>query len=148
MSRNMSLLSVVAAIVVLSVMFVVTMAFAEAGGGSQVQDKVTLCHNGTETITVDASAVQTHLDHGDTIGACGVTTAPSTTAGTTTGTTDTTGTTGTTGTSTTSTSTTGTSTTGTSTTGTTDATGTTTGTTGTSTTGTSTTGTSTAGTST
>src|SRR5215213_3114631 len=136
MSRNVSLLSVVAAIVVLSVMFVVTMAFAEPGGGVQVQDKVTLCHNGTETITVDASAVQTHLDHGDTIGACGVTTAPSTTAGTTTGTTDTTGTTGTTGTSTT----------GTSTTGTTDGTGTTTSTTSTtSTTTDTTTGTTTSG---
>jgi len=41
------------------------------GEGSTAQDKVTLCHQGTETITVDASAQQTHLDHGDTLGACG-----------------------------------------------------------------------------
>jgi hypothetical protein len=33
-------------------------------------DNVTLCHEGTETITVDVSAQQTHLDHGDSIGAC------------------------------------------------------------------------------
>jgi LPXTG-motif cell wall-anchored protein len=33
-------------------------------------EKVTLCHKGTETITVDASAVQEHLDHGDTEGTC------------------------------------------------------------------------------
>jgi hypothetical protein len=33
-------------------------------------EKVTLCHNGTETITVDVSAVQAHLDQGDTEGAC------------------------------------------------------------------------------
>jgi hypothetical protein len=37
-------------------------------------DKVTLCHQRTETITVDASAQETHLDHGDTLGACGETT--------------------------------------------------------------------------
>jgi hypothetical protein len=37
-------------------------------GGSQ--ENVTLCHNGTETITVDVSAQDTHLAHGDTLGAC------------------------------------------------------------------------------
>ncbi len=31
---------------------------------------MTLCHKGTETITVDVSAQQTHLDHGDTVGEC------------------------------------------------------------------------------
>jgi hypothetical protein len=40
------------------------------GEGGTAQDKVTLCHNGTETITVDVSAQQTHLDHGDTVGTC------------------------------------------------------------------------------
>jgi hypothetical protein len=86
-------------------------------GGNQVQ--VTLCHNGTQTIMVDVSAQATHVDHGDTLGACGQTTGTSTTGtttGTTTSTTDTTITTpGTTGTIA---GTTGT-TTGTSTTGTT-----------------------------
>ena len=33
------------------------------------EPKVTLCHNGT-TITVDASSVQAHLDHGDSLGSC------------------------------------------------------------------------------
>ena len=33
------------------------------------EPKVTLCHKGT-TITVDASSVQAHLDHGDSLGAC------------------------------------------------------------------------------
>jgi len=61
----MSLLSVVAAMVVLSVMFVVTMAFAEQEeGGGQVQDKVTLCHKGKNTITVGAPAKAAHLAEG------------------------------------------------------------------------------------
>jgi hypothetical protein len=34
------------------------------------QEKVTLCHQGTETITVDVSAQETHLAHGDRVGAC------------------------------------------------------------------------------
>lgn len=34
------------------------------------QETVTLCHKGTETTTVDVSAQQPHLDHGDAIGAC------------------------------------------------------------------------------
>jgi hypothetical protein len=33
------------------------------------EPKVTICHNGN-TISVDASAVQAHLDHGDTLGPC------------------------------------------------------------------------------
>src|SRR5215211_2207592 len=52
-------------------------------------EKVTICHNnGTETIVVDLSAEATHLAHGDTLGACELTTGT-----TTTGTTRTTGTT-------------------------------------------------------
>src|SRR5215213_8286332 len=101
MSRNVSILGVVAAVMLFSVLAVVTVAFAEQGeGGGQGQEKVTLCHNGTETITVDESAVDAHLNHGDTFGACGEQPAPSTpgttdtTTGTTTGATDTTGTTG------------------------------------------------------
>src|SRR5919112_1406344 len=106
MSRNTSILSVVVAMAVLSVLFVVSVAFAEQGGSGLGHPKVTLCHKG-HTITVGAPAEAAHLNnHGDTRGACADTAAPSTT-----------GTTGTT--------------TGTSTTGTTDTTGTTTGTTGT-----------------
>jgi hypothetical protein len=54
-------------------------------GGNQ--EKVTLCHNGTETIMVDVSAEETHLAHGDDLGACQQTTGTSTTGttGTTTG---------------------------------------------------------------
>ena len=38
------------------------------GGG---QDKVTICHNGTNTITIGAPAVDAHVNnHGDTLGAC------------------------------------------------------------------------------
>ncbi len=136
MSRNVSILSVAAAMVMVSVLAVVTVAFAKQDGGGLVQggdpgqEKVTLCHKG-HTITVGAPAQAAHLNHGDTLVACEQTTGTSTpdttctTTGTsTTGTTDTTGTTtGTTGT----------------TTGTTDTTGTTTGTTAT--TGTCTTGT-------
>jgi len=39
MSRNMSIVSVMAAMAVLSVLFVVTMAFAEPEGGGKGQDK-------------------------------------------------------------------------------------------------------------
>ena len=56
------------------------------GDGGNRQN-VTLCHDGT-TIVVGVSAQATHLAHGDTLGACGQTTGPSTT-----GTTRTTGTT-------------------------------------------------------
>jgi hypothetical protein len=34
------------------------------------QGKVTLCHQGTETIMVDASAEDDHLAHGDSVGTC------------------------------------------------------------------------------
>jgi hypothetical protein len=58
-------------------------------GDGGIQEKVTICHNnGTETIVVDLSAEATHLAHGDTLGACELTTGTSTT-----GTTRTTGTT-------------------------------------------------------
>jgi hypothetical protein len=51
-------------------------------GDGVIQEKLTICHNGTETIVVDLSAQATHLAHGDTIGACETTTGTST-AGTT-----------------------------------------------------------------
>jgi len=63
------------------------------------QEQVTICHNGTETITVDVSAQATHLGHGDTLGACEQTTGTSTTGTTSAPTGTTTG--GTTGVSTT-----------------------------------------------
>lgn len=33
-------------------------------------DKVTICHNGTNTISISSSALDAHLAHGDTMGAC------------------------------------------------------------------------------
>jgi hypothetical protein len=128
MSRNVSILSVMAATVVLSVLFVVTVAFAkQKDGGGQGQKQVTLCHKG-HTITVGVPVRAAHLNHGDTLtlGKCGQTTGASTTG--TTGAVSTTGTTGAVST---------TSTTGvvsiTGTTGVVSTTGTTTGTTGTTT---------------
>jgi hypothetical protein len=35
-----------------------------------VEDKVTLCHKGKNTITVGAAAVLAHLRHADTLGPC------------------------------------------------------------------------------
>jgi hypothetical protein len=85
MSRNVSILGVVAAVVVVSVLSVVSVAFAEQeDGGDQGQAKVTLCHNG-HAITVGAPAQAAHLSHGDNDGAC-----PPPTGTSTTGTTDTT----------------------------------------------------------
>ena len=52
-------------------------------GNSAIQENITICHNGTQTIVVDLSAQATHLAHGDTIGACENTTATTTTTGTT-----------------------------------------------------------------
>jgi hypothetical protein len=94
MSRNVSILSVMAATVVLSVLFVVTVAFAkQKDGGGQGQKQVTLCHKG-HTITVGVPVRAAHLNHGDTLtlGKCGQTTGASTTG--TTGAVSTTGTTG------------------------------------------------------
>ena len=63
MSRHVSILSVVAAMALLSVLSVVTMAFAEQEeGGGRGQEKVPLCHNG-HTITVGEPAQDTHLQH-------------------------------------------------------------------------------------
>jgi len=36
--------------------------------------KVTICHKGHVTITISANALDAHLAHGDTIGACGIST--------------------------------------------------------------------------
>jgi hypothetical protein len=52
-------------------------------GNSAIQENITICHNGTQTIVVDLSAQATHLAHGDTLGACEQTTATTTTTGTT-----------------------------------------------------------------
>ena len=62
----------------LSVLSVVTMAFAEQEeGGGRGQEKVPLCHNG-HTITVGFPAQAAHLNHGDTEDACEPTTGAST----------------------------------------------------------------------
>jgi hypothetical protein len=79
MSRNVSILSVVAATMVVTVLVTGSVALAEQeDGGDQGQDKVTLCHNG-HTIMVRAPAQAAHLEHGDTDGACGQPAGPSTT---------------------------------------------------------------------
>jgi hypothetical protein len=130
---------VVAATMVVTVLVMGSVAFAEQEVGVGLgKEKVTLCHNG-HAITVGEPAQDTHLDHGDSPGACEPTTGtstPGTTDTTTSPTSTTTGMTSTTGTTVTATSTADT------TTGTTDTTRTTTGTTAStsSTTGTSTTG--------
>ena len=63
MSRNVSILSVVAATLVVTVLAMGSVAFAEQEVGSdQGQVKVTLCHNG-HTITVGEPAQDTHLQH-------------------------------------------------------------------------------------
>ena len=36
-----------------------------------VVEKVTLCHNDKKTLSLNASAAQSHLRHGDTLGTCG-----------------------------------------------------------------------------
>jgi len=41
----------------------------QSGNGGNGEDRVTICHNG-QTIQVAESAVQAHLDHGDTLGPC------------------------------------------------------------------------------
>jgi hypothetical protein len=79
MSRNVSIFSVVAAMVVVTVLSVATVAFAEQeDGGGLGHPKVTLCHKG-HTITVGAPAEAAHLDHGDTDDACDLTSGTSTT---------------------------------------------------------------------
>jgi hypothetical protein len=78
MSRNVSILSVVAAMVV-TVLSVATVAIAEQeDGGGLGYPKVTLCHYG-HTIMVGAPAREAHLVHGDIEGACDLTTGTSTT---------------------------------------------------------------------
>jgi hypothetical protein len=46
-------------------------AFATPNEGGNGQTKVTLCHKGTNTITVGAPAQAAHERRGDTLGACG-----------------------------------------------------------------------------
>ena len=45
---------------------------SKAAGDSGREDKVTICHKGV-TITVSKNALDAHLSHGDTVGACVVT---------------------------------------------------------------------------
>jgi hypothetical protein len=42
-------------------------------GGTPSSHKVTICHKGKNTISVDRNALDAHLAHGDTIGACQIT---------------------------------------------------------------------------
>ena len=59
MSRNVSIPSVVAATMVVTVLAMGSVAFAAEDEGGQGQEKVTLCHKG-HTITVGAPAVTAH----------------------------------------------------------------------------------------
>ncbi|HZI15721.1 MAG TPA: hypothetical protein VE153_35465, partial [Myxococcus sp.] len=60
---------------------------AGTGGSGSGSDKVTVCHKGKKTLSIGAPALDAHLGHGDTQGACG-----SATGGSGTGTTDSSGT--------------------------------------------------------
>ena len=53
----------------LTVIFAVAFLFFAGNNGQAAGNKVTICHNGN-TIQVDDNAVQAHLNHGDTEGAC------------------------------------------------------------------------------
>jgi hypothetical protein len=59
----------VAAMVMVSVLAVGSVAFAEPEGGGRGQPKVPLCHNG-HTITVGGPAKEVHLNHGDSPEPC------------------------------------------------------------------------------
>ena len=77
MSRSVWILSVAAGMMV-TVLAMVAVAFAEENEGGPGQQKVTLCHNG-HTITVGAPALSAHRErHGDPQDAC-VTETPETT---------------------------------------------------------------------
>ncbi len=60
----------------ISILFFGLPSLALAGGHGHTP--VTICHNGN-TITIDDSALQAHLNHGDTIGGCPIITPPGTT---------------------------------------------------------------------
>src|SRR5829696_6154020 len=72
MSRSASILAV--ALVMTAAMSALVLAFAAGKGGADPASdhKVTICHKGLVTITVDEHALSAHGDegHGDTLGAC------------------------------------------------------------------------------
>jgi Right handed beta helix region len=69
MSRSVLILSVVAGMII-TVLAMAAVAFADDDEGGPGEHKVTLCHEG-HTITVGAPAMAAHVRHGDTEGACG-----------------------------------------------------------------------------
>src|SRR5215208_5536080 len=70
MSRSASILAV--ALLMTAAMIAVVLAFAAGKGGAEPASdhKVTICHKGHVTITVDEHALSAHEGHGDTTGAC------------------------------------------------------------------------------
>ena len=50
---------------------IVGLVMASSVLASNGQDKVEICHKGKNTLSIGAPAVEAHLAHGDTIGACG-----------------------------------------------------------------------------
>ena len=67
MKKHWLKLAVVAVVGVLSVM-----AFQSKTDAGAADKKVTICHKG-QTLEVAESAVQAHLNHGDTLGPCNIT---------------------------------------------------------------------------
>jgi uncharacterized protein YcfJ len=47
-----------------------TPLFANVASAGYGEEKVEICHKGKTTLSVAAPAVEAHLAHGDTIGAC------------------------------------------------------------------------------
>ncbi len=43
---------------------------SDDGDGGDGGEKVTICHKGKNTLTIDSSAVSAHLAHGDDLGSC------------------------------------------------------------------------------
>jgi hypothetical protein len=61
------------AVMAMVALVVAALAAMPAFAGSE---KVTVCHQGENELVIGDAALQSHLDHGDTAGACGVVTPP------------------------------------------------------------------------
>ncbi len=50
---------------------IVGLVMASSVLASNGQEEVEVCHNGENTLSIGAPALDAHLAHGDTVGACG-----------------------------------------------------------------------------